>query len=67
MFFIRCLKLLWIVPCSWIDALLVRNKTMEVRSAHMRNWSKRLMKAFHSTALRFTYGCAHPVRWKSSK
>lgn len=47
MFLLRCLKLLWIVPCSWIDALLIRKKPIEVRYAHMRSWSKRLMKAFH--------------------
>lgn len=47
MFILRCFKLLWIVPCSWIDACLVRKKDLDERYAHMRRWSKRLMRAFH--------------------
>ena len=47
MFFIGCLCLLYIVPCSWIDAFYVRKKPFETRYRHMRFWSKHLLACFH--------------------
>lgn len=47
MIILRCFHLLWIVPCSWMDAFLVRKKDFSIRYQHMARWSKRLMRAFH--------------------
>lgn len=49
MFLIRSLCLLWLVPASWIDAILVRKKPFEVRYRHMQKWSNKLMKCYGIT------------------
>ncbi len=46
MFLIRSLCLLWLVPVSWIDAILVRKKPFEVRYQHMQKWADKLMKCY---------------------
>lgn len=46
MFFLRCFHLIWIIPCSWIDAMIVRKKPFEIRYQHTRLWCKRLLKCF---------------------
>ena len=47
MFILGCLRMLYLVPASWLDAFLVRKKPFEERYAHMKKWSKRIIKAFH--------------------
>lgn len=47
MFIFGCLCLLYILPFSWLDALLVRRKPFETRYKHMRFWSKHVLSCFH--------------------
>lgn len=46
MYIVRCLRLLWLIPISWIDAVLVRKKPFEERYAHMIKWSNKFMSVF---------------------
>lgn len=46
MYIIRCLRLLWLIPISWLDAILVRKKPFEERYAHMVKWSYKFLSAF---------------------
>ena len=46
MFIVGCLRMLYLLPASWMDAFLVRKKPFEVRYQHMASWSKRIIKAF---------------------
>ena len=57
MFLLGNLCLIYIIPCSWIDAFLVRKKPFETRYAHMRFWSKHLLRCFH---------CKVIVDWKTT-
>lgn len=47
MYLLRSICLLWYVPLSWMDALLVRKKPLEERYARMATWSKKMMGIFH--------------------
>lgn len=47
MFILGCLRMLYLIPASWLDAFFVRKKSFEERYAHMMQWSKRILKAFH--------------------
>ena len=49
MYIIRSLYLVWLIPRSWLDAVLVRNKPFNERYAHMQKWSKKLLRHFHVT------------------
>lgn len=46
MYRIRCLRLLWLIPISWLDAILVRKKPFEERYAHMIKWSTKFLSVF---------------------
>lgn len=49
MYILRSLYLLWLIPRSWVDAVLVRKKPFAVRYAHMQKWSVKLMRHYHVT------------------
>lgn len=46
MFIVGCLRMLYLLTASWLDAFLVRKKPFEVRYQHMASWSKRIIRAF---------------------
>ena len=46
MFIIGCLKMLVILPISWLDAFYIRLKPFHQRYQRMNWWSKRLLHAF---------------------
>lgn len=47
MFFLRCIQLLWLIPCSWVAAFVARKKALDVRYARIHRWSNHLLRAFH--------------------
>lgn len=49
MYILRSLYLLWLIPRSWIDAVLVRKKTFAQRYACMKKWSERLLSHYRVT------------------
>lgn len=46
MYVLRCIKLIWIVPCAWICSIIIRKKTRKERYDILAKWATRLMKAF---------------------
>ena len=49
MYILRSLYLLWLIPRSWIDAFLVRNKPFALRYACMKKWSEKLLSHYRVT------------------
>ena len=49
MYILRSLYLLWLIPRSWIDAVLVRKKPFAQRYACMKKWSERLLSHYRVT------------------
>lgn len=49
MYILRCIPLIWILPCSWIDAIRIRKKPFEERSKCIAKWGRRLYKSFGIT------------------
>lgn len=46
MYMLRCIRLLWLIPRSWIDSRLIRKKPFSKRYDRMAHWSTKVMSAF---------------------
>lgn len=45
MYMLRCIRLLWLIPRSWIDSRLIRKKSFSERYGRMAHWSTKVMSS----------------------